>query len=271
MSQEDINYNLLPPGRNRRLAYSRQINTPPLNNEYNEYDEYDEYIQSEYNEYDNEMYTIQNEYNNEMYTIQNEYNNEIYTIENEYNNEMYTIENENENENDIDIDIDIDNEYNEYNEYDNDTFENESIIPLSREELLNQVLYENSNYSYEISLVRQSRYGRLNSEIIRDIPLYNQNYDNVGNQVLNRLIDNSDYNQLSQLENVPTGLLSQKLLDNSKVIVNQDLELFCSICQNNINYNISRILFCKHSFHINCIDTWFVKKNTCPNCKTSLN
>ena len=117
----------------------------------------------------------------------------------------------------------------------NNTNDLESDIPLTRQELINQ-----SNIRYVIL----NRY--------------------------NRLIDNQDYNQLSELENVPTGLLSRKLIDNSKVILNDNLELFCSICQNNINNTISRLLFCNHIFHINCIDVWFINKNTCPNCKKSL-
>jgi hypothetical protein len=61
----------------------------------------------------------------------------------------------------------------------------------------------------------------------------------------------------------------------------------CSICHNNetddaettvstdddqndqVNH-MTRLLQCKHQFHINCIDTWFINNTTCPICRFDL-
>ena len=238
---EDTDYTLLPQGITRILRYSRQLqNQQDIENHYADIA----------NNIDNENYI--NEHINENY-INEQINEQI----NE-NNEDYSEES-----------------YYDYNEetYDDYQLPLEVVIPLEREELVNQVIFENVN-TYEIALSRQSRYGRLNQETIMEIPRYDNyndnNNNNNNNTLFSRLIDNADYNQLSELENVSTGLLSKNLIDNSKVILNENLELFCSICQTNINNNISRLLFCNHLFHINCIDTWFINKNTCPNCKKKL-
>jgi hypothetical protein len=48
---------------------------------------------------------------------------------------------------------------------------------------------------------------------------------------------------------------------------------FCSICQDNIGANETRIQFptCNHEFHLCCIGRWFVDNNTCPNCMREIN
>ena len=240
---EDTDYTLLPQGITRILRYSRQLqNQQDIENHY----------ANIANNIDNENYI--NEHINEQ--INENYINEQINEQNNENNEDYSEES-----------------YYDYNEetYDDYQLPPDVVIPIESEELVNQDLFENSNYTYEIELTRQSRYGRLNQETIMEIPRYdNYNDNNNNNTLFSRLIDNADYNQLSELENVSTGLLSKNLIDNSKVILNENLELFCSICQTNINNNISRLLFCNHLFHINCIDTWFINKNTCPNCKKKL-
>ena len=41
----------------------------------------------------------------------------------------------------------------------------------------------------------------------------------------------------------------------------------CIICFKEINNNDSmRILSCRHTYHKECIDTWFKRKNCCPVC-----
>jgi hypothetical protein len=40
----------------------------------------------------------------------------------------------------------------------------------------------------------------------------------------------------------------------------------CSICLLSITYNFAK-LSCNHYYHIDCINKWFVKNNTCPLCR----
>ena len=45
----------------------------------------------------------------------------------------------------------------------------------------------------------------------------------------------------------------------------------CSICLIDIEKNDDiQFLDCFHSFHKNCINSWFLKKKSCPNCKLKL-
>ncbi len=43
----------------------------------------------------------------------------------------------------------------------------------------------------------------------------------------------------------------------------------CSICLENITKNLKK-LECNHQFHLNCIDQWVKKSNTCPLCRTPI-
>jgi len=46
----------------------------------------------------------------------------------------------------------------------------------------------------------------------------------------------------------------------------------CVICLDPItDDSMCRILSCYHIFHVQCIDSWFIKNVTCPNCKKSFN
>ncbi len=74
---------------------------------------------------------------------------------------------------------------------------------------------------------------------------------------------------LSELENVKIGLISNNLILNSKVHQSKHLS-FCTICQQDIFLDIIRTLKCKHHFHINCIDTWFIENKQCPQCRYNL-
>lgn len=42
---------------------------------------------------------------------------------------------------------------------------------------------------------------------------------------------------------------------------------FCVICQDDIYLDIVRKLSCKHVYHIDCIDKWFIDNTICPTCK----
>jgi hypothetical protein len=64
----------------------------------------------------------------------------------------------------------------------------------------------------------------------------------------------------------PEGLIKKDLLINSQVQSSEGLE-FCVICQDEIYLDIVRKLSCKHTYHVKCIETWFVDNSICPTCK----
>ena len=75
------------------------------------------------------------------------------------------------------------------------------------------------------------------------------------------------YEYLSQLKDVKIGLISKNILNKTEVKLNTN-DNFCVICQEDINISdIIREINCKHSFHINCIDNWFIENKKCPMCK----
>jgi Ring finger domain len=71
--------------------------------------------------------------------------------------------------------------------------------------------------------------------------------------------------------NYTKGLVFEKLLHNS--VVGVVLHKFndttvCPICiEPFIVYDIYRTLVCNHTFHIACIDRWFVDNQKCPFCR----
>ena len=87
-----------------------------------------------------------------------------------------------------------------------------------------------------------------------------------------RINRNDDYMLLSELQDVKIGLLKKSLLTNSIVKINKDENTnFCVICQDNIKCDeIIREIKCTHSFHIDCIDNWFLENKKCPTCKYEL-
>jgi hypothetical protein len=52
-------------------------------------------------------------------------------------------------------------------------------------------------------------------------------------------------------------------------IIRLEQEDICSVCQDTITTedNARRINHCEHSFHVGCIDTWFVRNVRCPVCR----
>lgn len=75
-----------------------------------------------------------------------------------------------------------------------------------------------------------------------------------------------EYEVLSELPNVKVGLISKNLLDKSKINSSESMS-FCTICQQDIFLDIIRTLDCSHSYHVNCIDTWFTENKKCPQCR----
>lgn len=78
-----------------------------------------------------------------------------------------------------------------------------------------------------------------------------------------------DYESLSALQDVKVGVISKKMVENTKVVQSKGLS-HCVICQNDIYLDISRILKCNHSYHIECIDTWLIENGNCPTCRASI-
>ena len=98
---------------------------------------------------------------------------------------------------------------------------------------------------------------RFNNTYLHISPIRRQN--------INRI--DFSYESLFQLQDVKVGLISKNILNKSKVKINTNND-FCVICQEDIkNNDIIREINCKHSFHINCIDNWFVENKKCPMCK----
>lgn len=75
------------------------------------------------------------------------------------------------------------------------------------------------------------------------------------------------YEFLTQLQDIKIGLISKNILNKTEVKINLS-DNFCVICQEDIDMSdIIREINCKHSFHINCIDNWFIENKKCPTCK----
>lgn len=81
-----------------------------------------------------------------------------------------------------------------------------------------------------------------------------------------RQSDTFQYEILSEFQDVKVGLVSKDLLDKTQVENSKNLS-FCTICQHDIYLDIVRLLECGHSYHINCIDRWFVDNKKCPQCR----
>lgn len=64
-------------------------------------------------------------------------------------------------------------------------------------------------------------------------------------------------------EDIPHRGLTKRACDSFPETSRADEK--CSICHDDLDKCIQ--LPCRHSFHKNCIVTWFDKKNTCPNCR----
>eukprot|EP00249_Psilotum_nudum_P023736 c28966_g1_i1 orf=1228-3687(+) len=98
-------------------------------------------------------------------------------------------------------------------------------------------------------------------------------------------VDNMSYEELLALEerigNVSTGLSEEAIakclkrsqytsFNISKNYVPQDIEIKCSVCQEEFEENIELgILKCGHSHHLTCIKQWLLQKNLCPICKAA--
>ena len=124
----------------------------------------------------------------------------------------------------------------------------------------------NRRIAYSNYIVNRRRGRRRNN--IHTSPINTNIYlhiSSIRRQNINRI--DFTYESLSQLEYVKIGLISKNILNKTEVKINTN-DNFCVICQEDIQKNsIIREINCKHSFHINCIDKWFVDNKKCPMCK----
>ena len=75
------------------------------------------------------------------------------------------------------------------------------------------------------------------------------------------------YDVLSSLKDVKVGVEFKNLFEKSRIEKNKEQSFFV-ICQDNIHIDdFVRIINCKHGYHIDCIDKWFVENKKCPTCK----
>ncbi len=95
--------------------------------------------------------------------------------------------------------------------------------------------------------------------------------NHLSNHHLSNPLRNYDYEIMSLLPIIKVGLISKDLFNKSivkKYNSNDSYTSFCTICQNNIvEDDIIRCLQCRHIFHIDCIDRWFVENKQCPQCR----
>ena len=59
----------------------------------------------------------------------------------------------------------------------------------------------------------------------------------------------------------------QELINKSTYIEKSNDNNCCSICFETLKNKSCRKLICNHQFHINCIDKWLSKNNSCPICR----
>lgn len=71
------------------------------------------------------------------------------------------------------------------------------------------------------------------------------------------------------LEDVKIGLINKNIFKYTKVHVNDLKDQTCVICQEDIKVKdiVRTITKCKHIYHIDCIDKWFMENKKCPMCK----
>ena len=87
--------------------------------------------------------------------------------------------------------------------------------------------------------------------------------------ILQRMDAEFSYENLSLLEDVKVGLISERILNNTKIRISEDVG-FCIICQEDIFLCIERELGCKHKFHVDCVDRWLGSNNKCPSCRADV-
>jgi hypothetical protein len=139
------------------------------------------------------------------------------------------------------------------------------MLPPSRRR---GILYANNLSTRRRTSSSITRRNNIFSPIVgNSIPRRNNIFSPI---VGNHIQRHDNYIFWSQLQDVKIGLLTKNLIKNSSVKLN-DVPSFCVVCQDDIVINdIVRNIKCSHSFHINCIDNWFIENKKCPICKYEL-
>jgi hypothetical protein len=278
-----MDYINLPPGLERRLAYSYYIRTNRQNNRMfriNERTRYERYERTRYERHNWDRLYFE--------SIRN-------------NNERNNIEYERNNEHDTELDDTLDNNLDELtNELANLIIEDEQFEPFDTESLngsLNASLNESLQESVRESLPDLESDTEIDEIVVRGNRLLNSpvNFPSEppGLEHFRGQFNYTEHHEhFTNLIDIEKGVISKNLIEKSKVIffggrglpqprtstTQQETEIvssvvggldpICSICRDNFEYiDITRQLICEHIFHINCIDTWFTKNKTCPECR----
>ena len=78
--------------------------------------------------------------------------------------------------------------------------------------------------------------------------------------------EQSRYSVLVQRPNAIVSIINEDLKRQDREDRKERQEN-CTICLESMSENIA-ILLCNHKFHKNCIETWFLRKQNCPICRT---
>jgi hypothetical protein len=193
-------------------------------------------------------------------------NNEENTRE---NNEENTRENnENNNEENTGENNENNNHTNNYINLDYDTSESSNSTEQTE---VNENREDESNSSEDDDIIF---YQNISIDDILPIPRNNAiNRGDRNNERINNI--RSFIDRIINTNNLEPVIVSLPESDLNTYttrfhIVSED-EVYnpCSICQEDIRLGeeIRSICHCNHSFHINCIDTWFQRSVRCPNCR----
>lgn len=74
------------------------------------------------------------------------------------------------------------------------------------------------------------------------------------------------FEEINYLKNLDTNPYRLKISDT---VLENENEI-CCICYDHINDNVHILLECKHRYHLNCINEWIKRENTCPLCKKNI-
>ena len=123
------------------------------------------------------------------------------------------------------------------------------------------------------------REANIQGVIISNVPLNNNNTNlrtNVRTQIVRTqriLNDDDDHGFNPNIINQYTDIYKYSDFKELDIFYNNNSgHTVCSICQDNFENDkiIRQLKNCKHVFHLNCVDTWFTNRSTCPTCRQPL-
>ena len=79
------------------------------------------------------------------------------------------------------------------------------------------------------------------------------------------------YNSTRNIRIIPNNEVNIQLNPIIYSVIDNNLEInnLCTICLDENTENLVE-LTCSHKFHLNCIEEWYKRKNTCPNCRIDI-